>query len=359
MLVNEALSFIKEQLKVVAKKEIVSKYNATNEQIKGDFEYYENENLVYRHQFAVISEDVILQTLYYEMLSLCVSQTPISLLVEKGVDANDIVRNYDNFYDIRKPKSLSINEKADIDEPLFLASIYNTLSILGVNDFRTKAKEVIGEYERNLIIPSLKVSSDLNFRFSKDKNAWHFAYENGDNYFSIYKNGSWGEAIPLISGSGGGGVSISTDLSDFPNAHQAGKILQSNGSRFEFIDLPAQQSTQPQSTNVDLSYKSATLSPNNGIDLSTDDSNFYIVLDATSMFKVQKDSGMNYKMKLFKEYNFIINLNSQFELKIDTIQFTFLGDKHTIFNGEDNKEFIKFSLLKVSEDTILFYNVSY
>lgn len=358
MLVSKALEYIRKQLEIYAKKEIINKFSARDDAIKNNFEYYENDKLKFRHDFAIITDEIILKNLYMEMLSLCVSQIPLSLLIEKGA-GDDIIRNLNDDFDIRKPKELNINENADIDEPLFISAIYNTLALLGINDFRTKAKDILSEYARTLVIPDLKNISDLNFGFSADKTSWHSSYQAGDNYFRIYKRGAWGEAIPLISGNGGGGAKRFTELIDCPKTHQSGKILKSNGTSLEWADLPAANTQTPNQAPIDETFKEVEANEN-GIDF-TNLTNIKIKLNKNTIFSVAQDSSYNYLMPLNKEYKVIVDTNFQFKLQFNK-QLKILKNKNNIpevFDALQSYPYVTFNLIRINADEVVVYNINY
>lgn len=236
MLVDNAIAMIKEQLQFFAKDEIVEKYNADLTQIENSFFYKKDGVVEYRHPFYIIDDNLILSTLYNQILVLGVKTTPLKLLVEKG-NASNLLRPVNDEFDLRKPNELSLGEHIDIDEVLALSAMYATLEILGVREAGTMADEILSEYDKHLVMPDIKDTKSLNFRFSVDGNAWHDSYQSGDSYFAIYKNNTWGNSIPIGgSGGGGGGVSSFKALSDTPNHYVSGKILKTTSSGIVFAD---------------------------------------------------------------------------------------------------------------------------
>lgn len=237
MLVDNALSMIKEQLQFFAKDEIVEKYNADLSQIENSFFYKKDGVIEYRHPFYIIDDSLILSTLYNQILVLGVKTTPLKLLVEKG-NASNLLRPVNDEFDLRKPSELQMGQHIDIDEVLALSAMYATLEILGVREAGTIADEILSEYDKHLVMPEIKDTRSLNFRFSIDGNTWHDSYQSGDKFFAIYKNNTWGNSIP-IGGSGGGSSGGSTTfkaLTDTPNVYVAGKILKTTSSGIVFAD---------------------------------------------------------------------------------------------------------------------------
>lgn len=352
MLVDYALSFIKKELKFIAKQEIISKYSIIDSQITDDYEYYEDGKLKFRHIFSAITDEIILENLYANMLHICTSYTPINLLIQKGKSSENIIRNLNDDYDIRKPNELILGEEMDIDEPLALASVYDTLNFFGATAFSSKAKNILTEYERNLVIPNAKYISDLAFRFSKDGNSWHSDYENGDNYFGIYKNGSWGNAIPLISGNGGG-IKTLTALLDFPKTHESGKYLRSNGSKLEWVDIEIPNNTQTTTTIISENTSEPSVIENyttlNGIDLN--DSDFF-VLKIENNVEFNINTAME-NIKTYKEFRFIV--------LADFNDFSFSSDialTERIDREISGKMVIMFNLMKISDTQIIAYNLN-
>jgi len=251
MTTNYALNFINEALKFNAKSDIVSKYAVSDDQIKNNYEVYDEQGrLKFRHAFSAVTREIILSNLYSSMLGLCISQTPIKLLVTKG-QGSDIVRNLNDDFDIRKPAYPVVGEELDIDEALALVAVYQTLYALGISSFSSKEKELLGEYEDSVRLPNPKFTADLAFRFSPDGISWHSEYQDGDKYFGIYKNGAWSRAIPLIGG--GGGAKSFLALNDTPSAYEADKFLKSDGKKLIFADIPAAPEPAPLSIKT-LAY---------------------------------------------------------------------------------------------------------
>ena len=362
MTTDYALNFIKNELKFLAKQVIIDKFSVLDKDITNDFEYYEDGELKYRHTFSAITDSIIVDNLYASMLNICVSQCPIHLLVKKGESSENIIRNYNDDYDIRKPNELVLGEDMDIDEPLALASVYDTLNFFGATAFSQKAKNILTEYERNLVVPNAKYISDLAFRFSSDGNAWHSNYENGDNYFGIYSNGSWGNAIPLISGSGGGAKTL-TALSDFPNTHENGKYLRSNGSKLEWVDIDLSNIGSGGSGGNSGSGSSGSATPLVPLNIEYDNANgidlrngifYYVTLNQDSVFKVAADS----------MYNLLISDNIEYKILVDTKynELNFDNNIATLTTSGnlspiDTHEFVMFNLIKVG-DNVFAYNIT-
>ena len=362
MTTDYALNFIKNELKFIAKQTIIEKYSIPDSDITDDFEYYKNGELKYRHTFSAITDSVILENLYSNILNVCVSEAPISLLVLKGDNSSNIIRSYNDDYDIRKPNELVMGEEIDIDEPLALASVYETLNFFGATAFSGKAKNILAEYERNLVIPNARYIGDLAFRFSADGTAWHSNYESGDNYFGIYKNGSWGNAIPLISGSGGGAKTL-TALSDFPKTHEKGKYLRSNGSKLEWVDISVGSGSGSGSGGTSSGGTANTLEliPDNveydnanGIDLSSGSTFKVVNLTSDSAFKIGQNADYTRQIKENVEYKILVKYNGN-ELSFENMAV--LTHDGGDFVAESYRSFCMFNLMKVGDDTLV-YNIT-
>lgn len=231
MQVNSAVETIMSELKFQARSAIIEKYSATDAQISADgFTYTVDGTVKYRHAYGAITTDIILSSLYREMIYLCVQTVPLSLLEGSGGTAN-IVRSVNDTWDIRTPNYPVAGETLDIDEVLAQIVMYRTLSYLGVSSYTSNAKELLTTYKDSLVVPTEdEASNSLAFRFSSDGLEWHDTYQNGDLYFCVGRNAQWGNNIPIGGGSGGGGVTKFIQLSDVPQTYSAGKILKANAS---------------------------------------------------------------------------------------------------------------------------------
>lgn len=231
MKVNSAIETIMSELKFQARSAIIEKYSATDADISEDgFTYTVSEVVKYRHPYGAITTDVILSSIYREMIYLCVQTVPLSLLESKGGTAS-IVRNLNSTWDIRTPNYPVAGETLDIDEILAQIAIYRTLSYLGVSAYTANAKELLTTYKEGLVVPTEDEASDsLAFRFSSDGLEWHDTYQSGDMYFSIGRNAQWGNSIPIGGGGSSGGATKFIQLSDVPQTYSAGKILKANAS---------------------------------------------------------------------------------------------------------------------------------
>lgn len=232
MKVNSAVENILSELKFQARSVIIEKYSATDDQIGLDgFTYSVDGVAKYRHPYGAITTEIILSSLYNEMIYLCVQTVPLSLLERKG-GTSAIVRNVNNTWDIRTPLRPIAGDDLDIDETLAQIAVFRTLSYLGVSAYTTSAKELLTTYKESLVVPSEEDSSDsLAFRFSVDGLEWHDTYQSGDMYFSIGRNAQWGNSIPVGGGgSGGSGATKFIELNDVPQVYTAGKILKANAS---------------------------------------------------------------------------------------------------------------------------------
>ncbi len=352
MTVEYALNFIKNELSFRAKRDIVEKYNALDSEIK-DFEFKRGDEF-YRHPFSLIDENSITQRLYTQMLTICVSQVPIKLLVKKGSGEN-IIRNFNKDFDIKKPKKIEIGGDIELDEPLALASVYDTLDSFGLTEFKDNARDILNEYERSVVIPDGKDISNLAFRFSPDKSSWHSSYQSGDNYFSIYQFDSWGEAIPLISGNGGGAEKL-TDLKDFPKTHQKGKILVSTGLRLEWADMPkvannTNTGNEPNTTPTSSALREITYSE--GLELN-DDTFILLKLTKNETLKIKQSSNFEILMKEKIEYRFIVELNS-FSLGFEES----LVVMRNSFTKIENSTHATFNMIRLDAGIILVYNINY
>lgn len=357
MITEYAIEFIKNTLSYEAKKEIVSKYNASDDQIV-DFKYVKDGEVVFRHSYSLIDEKMILDNLFVEMTTICVSQIPINLLVQKG-SGDDIIRALNDDFDIRKPKEPTLGSELDIDEPLALASVYNVLDNFGVGEYRRDAKNILTEYERNIEIPDPRKVSSLAFRFSADKQGWHSSYQNGDNYFSIYQNDTWGEAIPLISGSGGGAKNL-TELNDFPKTHEKGKILVSTGVRLEWADMPVNGTTSPAPvpTNGTNSAFEKIEYPPDGLDLKNTGVFNFIKLAKETEFNIKVDSNYATLMNNNIEYKFVIELNN-FDLIFPSSMTLMVGDNSLDRISSAKYTHAIFNMLRLENGVILVYNINY
>lgn len=355
MTVEYALNLIKNELSFRAKRDIVEKYNALDSEIK-DFEFKRGDEF-YRHPFSLIDENSIIERLYTQMLTICVSQVPIKLLVKKG-SGEDIIRNFNRDFDIKKPKKIEIGGDIELDEPLALASVYDTLDSFGLSEFKDNARDILNEYERSVVIPDGKDISNLAFRFSPDKSSWHSSYQSGDNYFSIYQFESWSEPIPLISGNGGGASNL-TDLKDFPKTHQKGKILVSTGLRLEWADMPKTSSNntntanEPNITPTSSALREITYSE--GLELN-DDTFILLKLTKNDILKIKQSPNFEVLMKEKVEYKFIVELNS-FSLGFDA-NLTLMHNNPS-FTKIENSTHATFNMIRLDAGIILVYNINY
>jgi hypothetical protein len=113
MKINSATETIFEELKFQARSAIIEKYSATDSEISIDgFTYSVDGAVKYRHPYGAITTEVILSSIYREMIYLCVQTVPLSLLERKGGTAS-IVRNVNNTWDIRTPKYPVAGEDLD------------------------------------------------------------------------------------------------------------------------------------------------------------------------------------------------------------------------------------------------------
>ena len=347
MQVNEALKIIKNERLRVAKKEIIAKFNAPDENINGFL--YTKENTFYRHPLSAIKDEDILNGIYMAMVSLSVSYTPLKLLVLSGENA-DRLRKANEFYDIRKPKFPTIGAELDIDEALCVAVIYDTLESLDLNEFRGKSKDLLNDYERNFIMPNPKNIADINFRFSKDKANWHSAYEQNDAYFSIFKNEIWGEAIPLI-GTNIQAPSSFLGLEDTPASYEAGKFLACEDSKIVFKDIKIPQiSPTPKS----LEFKELR-ADESGLDLTTAPQNFILDLDKDLEFKIKKSADLADLMADNVEFNIFVKTNS-FNFSFNN-KLTIL-DSGASLNLRDVTH-INFKIIRFKSGVIAVYGISY
>ena len=347
MQVNEALKIIKNELLRVAKKEIIAKFNAPDENINGFI--YTKENTFYRHPLSAIKDEDILNGIYMAMISLSVSYTPLKLLVLSGENA-DRLRKANEFYDIRKPKFPTIGAELDIDEALCVAVIYDTLESLDLNEFRGKSKDLLNDYERNFIMPNPKNIADINFRFSKDKTNWHSAYEQGDVYFSIFKNEIWGEAIPLI-GANNQAPSSFLSLNDTPASYEAGKFLACEDEKIVFKDIKIPQ-ISPMIKSAEFKELRAD---ENGLDLTTAPQNFILDLDKDLEFKIKKSADLADLMADNVEFNIFVKTNS--------FNFSF-NNKLTILDGGTSLNLRdvthrNFKIIRFKSGIIAVYGISY
>ncbi len=243
MTVNYAVEMITNELQFQSRTAIVTKYNAEDSDISDDgFVYTLDGEVQYKHPYSAITPDIIFSSLYKEMLYLCVQTVPLSLLETKGGVAN-IIRNVNSDWDIRTPNTPVAGDDLDIDEILAQIAVYRALSYFGVSSYSQNAKELLNSYKENLVIPSAEdVAVSLAFRFSSDGTVWHDTYQTGDIYFSIGKEGVWGNNIPLA---GTGGVTKFLQLSDVPTAYTAGKIVKVNasGTGLIFADATSEGAT--------------------------------------------------------------------------------------------------------------------
>ena len=347
MQVNEALKIIKNELLRVAKKEIIAKFNAPDENINGFT--YTKESTFYRHPLSAIKDEDILNGIYMAMVSLSVSYTPLKLLVLSGENA-DRLRKANEFYDIRKPKFPTIGAELDIDEALCVAVIYDTLESLDLNEFRGKSKDLLNDYERNFIMPNPKNIADINFRFSKDKANWHSAYEQNDAYFSIFKNEIWGEAIPLI-GTNIQAPSSFLGLEDTPASYEAGKFLACEDEKIVFKDIKIPQ-ISPALKSLEFKELRAD---ENGLDLTTAPQNFILDLDKDLEFKIKKSADLADLMADNVEFNIFVKTNS--------FNFSF-NNKLTILDGGTSLNLrdvthINFKIIRFKSGVIAVYGISY
>ena len=364
MTTDYALNFIKNELKFLAKQVIIDKFSVLDKDITNDFEYYADSELKYRHPFSAITDSIIIDNLYASMLNICVSQCPIHLLVKKGESSENIIRNYNDDYDIRKPNELVLGEDMDIDEPLALASVYDTLNFFGATAFSQKAKNILTEYERNLVVPNAKYISDLAFRFSSDGNAWHSNYENGDNYFGIYSNGSWGNAIPLISGNGGGAKTL-TALSDFPKTHENGKYLRSNGSKLEWVDIDlssigggsgGNSGSGSGSSGSSEAPQLLEFSATDKLDLSSGSSFKILTLQADTML----DLANKEQAQMYKEFKILVKINGK-KLTFST-NITLITEPSCDIDTIDIPNYATydmFNLMKTDINDVILYNFGF
>ena len=283
------------------------------------------------------------------MISLSVSYTPLKLLVLSGENA-DRLRKANEFYDIRKPKFPTIGAELDIDEALCVAVIYDTLESLDLNEFRGKSKDLLNDYERNFIMPNPKNIADINFRFSKDKANWHSAYEQGDAYFSIFKNETWGEAIPLI-GTNNQAPSSFLGLEDTPASYEAGKFLACEDEKIVFKDIKIPQ-ISPALKSVEFKELRAD---ENGLDLTTAPQNFILDLDKDLEFKIKKSADLADLMADNVEFNIFVKTNS--------FNFSF-NNKLTILDGGAplnlrDVTHINFKIIRFKSGVIAVYGISY
>lgn len=347
MQVNEALKIIKNELLRVAKKEIIAKFNAPDENINGFL--YTKESTFYRHPLSAIKDEDILNGIYMAMVSLSVSYTPLKLLVLSGENA-DRLRKANEFYDIRKPKFPTIGAELDIDEALCVAVIYDTLESLDLNEFRGKSKDLLNDYERNFIMPNPKNIADINFRFSKDKANWHSTYEQNDAYFSIFKNEIWGEAIPLI-GTNNQAPSSFLSLNDTPASYEAGKFLACEDEKIVFKDIKIPQ-ISPALKSLEFKELRAD---ENGLDLTTAPQNFILDLDKDLEFKIKKSADLADLMADNVEFNIFVKTNS--------FNFSF-NNKLTILDGGASLNLhdvthINFKIIRFKSGVIAVYGISY
>lgn len=244
MTVNEALEFILAEILYTAKREIIEKYNARDDQISPDgFSYIENGTVRFRHSLSVVTPQMVYGSLHREMIFLCYQTVPITLLESKD-SAASIIRPLNHSWNIRRPAYPTAGQELDIDEVLAQISVYRALAHFGVNTHTQTAKELLNSYRETLIVPEAPAGTvSIAFRFSADGTHWHDSYMEGDKYLSIATNGIWGTPIP-IGGEGGGGASSFVGLSDTPAALEAGKMLVVNsfGTAIGFADMPSASS---------------------------------------------------------------------------------------------------------------------
>lgn len=235
MKVNELLEEVNGQLQYEAKREIIERYNAIEDEIVNFYEYRKGGELKYRHPFSAVTDEIILDVVFEQMISLCIQTTPLKLLEKKDSSAT-ILRSVNAMWNVRKPNRPTPNGDLDIDESLAQISLYKTLGYFGVTAYSQNAKELLTIYKDTLVLPTTDILSEqIDIRFSTDGNSWRDRYQSGDKFFSIKKADDWGANIPL----GGGGVSDFVSLSDTPNSIKENKVLVGGKYGLEFTDMPS------------------------------------------------------------------------------------------------------------------------
>lgn len=306
MKLNEVIDFVKKELIYEAKSDIVNRFNAKDEMIVDDFSYVVDGHVEYRSKYALVDDDLIIRYLYNNMLNLCITAIPVSLLVLKG-QGSEIARNFNKEFDIRKPKKPNKDEALDIDEPLAIASMYYTLADIGLSRYNTMAKELINEYNKNIVIPNANEADTLAFRFSIDGNSWHDSYQEGDSYFGIYQRRSWGKPIPLIGGNSGGGAKSFLELSDTPTSFEKGKYLKSSDNGLVWAEINnsgGSSGTAPANTLSDINGDFA-----DGVDFTTQSAFIKIALKTNWTFKIKQSSSFSDLITPNKEYKIFVLLN--------------------------------------------------
>ena len=231
-----------------------------------------------------------------------------------------------------------------------MAVIYDTLESLDLNEFRGKSKDLLNDYERNFIMPNPKNIADINFRFSKDRTNWHSAYEQGDAYFSIFKNEIWGEAIPLI-GTNNQAPSSFLGLEDTPASYEAGKFLACEDEKIVFKDIKLPKS---QSALKSAEFKELR-TDENGLDLTTAPQNFILDLDKDLEFKIKKSADLADLMADNVEFNIFVKTNS-FNFSFNN-KLTIL-DSGASLNLRDVTH-INFKIIRFKSGVIAVYGISY
>ncbi len=148
MTTNEAVEQIKEHIKYEARREIVQRYNATEAEIVDNFSFLKDGELKFRHYLGTVTTDNILASLYDQMINVCISLVPNTLIVPKN-SGEKILRVLDEERSIRKPNKPAMGQELDIDESLAQIAVYETLGFFGINIFSQQAKELTLGYKGN------------------------------------------------------------------------------------------------------------------------------------------------------------------------------------------------------------------
>lgn len=246
MLVDKIISMINDTIA-----ETVDAYKLTSDSVDDSGNYIP-------HPLEAKTDADKLDAIDFGLRESALNVMPVTLIETAGSTADEFRPIDANRY-IRVPTYPALGNNLDIDESLVYAVYYKALSHLwsGYGNYETKANSIYANYKDAMrdyfLSMDVQTTPDapVYFRYSPDGTSWHDVYQDGDIYISIKQgDGVWSNAIRFVgedgaAGSGGGGASAFTDLTDTPSALTADKWFKVNADGTAIVETDAPVASLP------------------------------------------------------------------------------------------------------------------